>query len=149
HRRAQLDERVREVGAHEAVGAGDEDGAPEVGAAELATELVEGVVGPGGVGHRAYASRSVSKRTASSGLGSLATGAITALALAVQTGLAALVGVIIAREFGRTAETDGFFAAYGVFVVVVLAATAIRIAVLPALARARDERRLGEEVAAY
>ena len=89
------------------------------------------------------------KRTASPGLGSLAAGAITAVALAVQTGLAAVVGVIIAREFGRTAETDGFFAAYGVFVVVVLAATAIRIAVLPPLARARGERRLGAEVAAY
>ena len=91
----------------------------------------------------------MSKRTASSGFGSLATGAITAVALAVQTGLAAVVGVIIAREFGRTAETDGFFAAYGVFIVVVLAATAIRIAVLPPLARARGERRLGAEVAAY
>jgi hypothetical protein len=91
----------------------------------------------------------VSKRTASPGLGSLATGAVTAVALAVQTGLAAAVGVIIAREFGRTAETDGFFAAYGVFVVVVLAATAIRIAVLPPLARARGERRLGAEVCAY
>jgi hypothetical protein len=91
----------------------------------------------------------VGKRTVSPGLGSLAAGAVTALALAVQTGLAAVVGVIIAREFGRTAETDGFFAAYGVFVVVVLAATAIRIAVLPPLARARGERRLGAEVAAY
>jgi len=91
----------------------------------------------------------VSKRTVSSGLGSLATGAVTAVALAVQSGLAAVVGVIIARDFGRTAETDGFFASYGVFVVVALAATAIRIAVLPALARARAGRRLGAEVAAY
>jgi hypothetical protein len=91
----------------------------------------------------------VAKRTVSSGLGSLGSGAVTAVALAVQTGLAAVVGVIIAREFGRTAATDGFFASYGVFIVVVLAATAIRIAVLPALARARDEDRLGSEVAAY
>lgn len=74
---------------------------------------------------------------------------MTAVALAVQTGLAAVVGVVIARDFGRTAETDGFFAAYGVFIVVVLAATAIRVAVLPPLARAREERRLGAEVAAY
>ncbi len=74
---------------------------------------------------------------------------MTAVALAVQTGLAAVVGVIIARDFGRTAETDGFFASYGVFIVVVLAATAIRLAVLPPLARARDEERLGSEVAAY
>jgi len=93
--------------------------------------------------------RIVGKRTASPGLGSLATGAVTAVALAVQTGLAAVVGVIIAREFGRTAQTDGFFAAYGVFVVVVLAATAIRIAVLPPLTRARGDRRLSAEVAAY
>jgi len=91
----------------------------------------------------------VAKRTVSSGLGSLGSGAVTAVALAVQTGLAAVVGIIIARDFGRTAETDGFFASYGVFIVVVLAATAIRLAVLPPLARARDEERLGSEVAAY
>ena len=91
----------------------------------------------------------MSKRTASSGLGSLGTGAMTAVALAVQTGLAAVVGVIVARDFGRTAETDGFFAAYSVFVVVLLAANAIRVVVLPSLARARGERRLGAEVAAY
>ena len=91
----------------------------------------------------------MAKRTVSSGLGSLGSGAVTAVALAVQTGLAAVVGVIIARDFGRTAETDGFFASYGVFIVVVLAATAIRLAVLPPLARARDEERLGSEVAAY
>ena len=47
----------------------------------------------------------MSKPSAQTGLGSLATGAVTALAIAVQTGLAAVVGVIIARELGRTAET--------------------------------------------
>jgi hypothetical protein len=91
----------------------------------------------------------VSKRSGPGGLGSLATAAITAVALAVQAGLAAIVGVIIAREFGRTAETDGFFAAYGVFIVLALAANAIRLVVLPPLARARDERRLGQETAAW
>jgi hypothetical protein len=91
----------------------------------------------------------VAKRTVSSGLGTLGSGAVTAVALAVQTGLAAVVGVVIARDFGRTAETDGFFASYGVFIVVVLAATAIRVAVLPPLARARSDERLGSEVAAY
>ncbi len=88
------------------------------------------------------------KRTASPGLGSLGTGAVTAVALAVQTGLAAVVGLVLAREFGRGAETDGFFAAYGVFVVVVLAATAIRVTVLPAFARARAEGRLGGDATA-
>ena len=86
------------------------------------------------------------KRTASTGLGSLATGAVTALALAVQTGLAAVVGVIIARELGRTAETDGFFAAYGVFIVIVLIGNAIRVTMLPSFARARAERRLAGAV---
>ena len=91
----------------------------------------------------------MSKRSASTGLGSLATGGVTATALAVQTGLAALVGVVIARELGRTAETDGFFASYGVFIVLGLAATAMRVTVLPPLARARDERRLSVETVAY
>ena len=91
----------------------------------------------------------MSKRTASTGHGSLATGAVTALALAVQTGLAAVVGVLIAQKLGRTAETDGFFAAYGVFIVLALAATAVRVTVLPPLARAREERRLSVETAAY
>ena len=89
------------------------------------------------------------KGTPSPGLGSLGSGALTAAALAVQTGLAAFVGVIIARDFGRTAQTDGFFASYGVFAVLVLAATAARVTALPALARARDARRLGAEFASY
>jgi hypothetical protein len=91
----------------------------------------------------------VSKRTDSPRLGSLGSGAITGLALAVQTLVAAIAGVIVARNFGYSAETDGFFAAYAVYVVVVLAATAIRVVVLPPLARAREEGQLGAEVAAY
>jgi hypothetical protein len=91
----------------------------------------------------------VSKGTDDSGLGSLGSGAVTAAALAVQSGLAAVVGVILARKFGRGAETDGFFAAYGVFIVLALAATAIRVTVLPPLARARDSGRLAGETAAY
>src|SRR3954468_4456495 len=66
----------------------------------------------------------------------------TALSLATVTGLAAVVGVVIAREFGRGARTDGFFAAYGLFVVLVLVATGFRTVALPALARAQAERRL-------
>ncbi len=91
----------------------------------------------------------MSKRTASAGLGSLATGAVTAVGIAIQTGLAALVGVLIAREFGRTAETDGFLAAYSVFIVLSLAATVIRLVVLPPLARARDGGRLGSETVGW
>jgi O-antigen/teichoic acid export membrane protein len=94
-------------------------------------------------------SASVQKRTASWRSGSLGSGAITALAQTVQTGLAAVVGIVLAREFGRSAKTDGFFAAYAVYIVVLLAANAIRVAVMPPLARARGERRLGSELAAY
>jgi hypothetical protein len=91
----------------------------------------------------------VSKRTDSSGLGSVASGALTAASLLVVSAVAGAVGIVIAREFGRTAETDGLLAAYGVFIVVVIAAQAIRIAVLPQLARARDEERLAGELAGF
>lgn len=91
----------------------------------------------------------MSKRTDSPGLGSLGSAALTAASLVVVSGFAALVGVIIAREFGRNAETDGFFAAYGVFVVVVTASQAIRVAVLPSLARSREEGRLAGTAAGF
>jgi len=67
----------------------------------------------------------------------------------VVAGVAAAVGVVIAREFGRTDETDGLLAAYGVFIVIAIGAQAIRIAVLPDLARARDEGRLAGELAGF
>ena len=79
----------------------------------------------------------------------LSSGLLTALSLVVVTGLSAAVGVVIAREFGRGAETDGFFAAYGVFLVLVLAAGAVRVAVLPPLARARGEGVFGSVLASY
>ena len=91
----------------------------------------------------------MSKRTDPSGLGSLGSAALTATSLIVVSGFAALVGVLIAREFGRTDETDGFFAAYGVFVVVVTAAQAIRVAVLPSLARAREAQQLAATAAGF
>src|SRR5262249_45705597 len=143
HVGAELDERVGQVRAHEAVRARDKHSPAAVDVRELGAQLVEVGIGPDGVGrHAAYASGSVSKRTDGPGLGSLGSGAITAAALAVQSGLAAVVGVVLARKFGRGAETDGFFAAYGVFIVLALAGTAIRVTVLPPLARARDAGRL-------
>jgi hypothetical protein len=91
----------------------------------------------------------VSKRTDSPGLGSLGSGALTAASMVFVSAASAIVGVVIAREFGRGAETDGLLAAYGVFVVIVIAAQAIRIAVLPRLARARDEERLAGELVGF
>jgi len=91
----------------------------------------------------------VSKRTDSFGAGSAASAVLTAVSTLLVSGFAAVVGVLIAREFGRTDETDGFFAAYGVYIVITLAAQSIRIAVLPTLARAREERRLAGTVAGF
>jgi peptidoglycan biosynthesis protein MviN/MurJ (putative lipid II flippase) len=93
----------------------------------------------------------VSKRTDSPGpgLGSLGSAALTAASLLVVSGFAAVIGIVIARELGRTDETDGFFAAYGVFVVVITASQAIRVAVLPPLARAREEGRLAGTTAGF
>ena len=79
----------------------------------------------------------------------LSSGLLTALSLAVVTGLSAAVGIVIAREFGRGVETDGFFSAYGVFLVLVLAASAVRVAVLPALARAREDGTFGSVFGSY
>ena len=79
----------------------------------------------------------------------LSSGLLTAFSTAVVTAAAAAIGVVVAREFGRGTETDGFFAAYGVFLVLGLAATAIRVAVLPTLARARGEGTFGAVFGSY
>jgi len=63
--------------------------------------------------------------------------------------VAGAVGILIAHEFGRGHKTDGLLAAYGVFIVIAIAAQAIRVAILPQLSRARDDRRLAGEVAGY
>lgn len=78
------------------------------------------------------------KASASAGKRGVRNAFATALSLAAVSGVAATVGVIVAREFGRGAETDGFFAAYAVFLVLSLVASGLRIVVLPALARAED-----------
>lgn len=62
---------------------------------------------------------------------------------------AALAGVLLARKLGRNAETDGFLAAYAVYLLLVLAAQAVRVVVLPQLARAAVRGALGGELRAY
>ncbi len=91
----------------------------------------------------------MSKRTDSPGPGSLRAGVYTAASMLLVSGVAAAVGIVIARKFGRTDETDGLLAAYGVFIVLAIAAQAIRVAILPELSRARDADRLAGEVAGY
>ena len=62
---------------------------------------------------------------------------------------AAGAGALLAHKFGRNAKTDGFLAAYAVYLVFVLAAQAFRMVVVPDLTRASAEGRLGSESRAY
>jgi hypothetical protein len=62
---------------------------------------------------------------------------------------AAGAAALLAHRFGRTAETDGFLSAYAVYLVLVLAAQAFRMVVVPDLTRAAAEGRLGGEIRRY
>ena len=77
---------------------------------------------------------------------SLVTSAVTGGALAMQILLSIVVGFVVGRVLGRSEETDGFFAAYAVFMVLSLAANAARLVVLPAFAGARAAGRLAHEL---
>lgn len=77
---------------------------------------------------------------------SLVTSAITGGALATQIALSIVLGFVVGRVLGRSEETDGFFAAYAVFMVLSLAASSARLVVLPAFASAREAGRLGQEM---
>src|SRR5581483_12010464 len=79
----------------------------------------------------------------------LRSGALTALAQLVLALAAAGAGALLAQKFGRNAETDGFLAAYGVYLVLVLAAQAFRMVVVPDLTRAAAAGRLAGESRAY
>src|SRR4051794_24592078 len=76
-------------------------------------------------------------------------GALTGLAQIVIALAAAGAGALLAQKFGRTAETDGFLAAYGVYLVLVLAAQAFRMVVVPDLTRAASTASLAGESRAY
>ena len=79
-------------------------------------------------------------------LSSLVSGAVTGGALAMQIGLAIIVGFVVGRELGQSSETDGFFAAYAVFMVLSLAASSARVVVLPSFAGGRAVGRLAHEL---
>jgi hypothetical protein len=79
----------------------------------------------------------------------LRSGALTGLAQVVLAVAAAGAGALLAHKFGRSAETDGFLSAYGVYLVLVLAAQAFRMVVVPDLTRAAAEGRLAGEGRAY
>lgn len=79
----------------------------------------------------------------------LRSGAVIGLAQVVVSLAAAGAGALLAHKFGRNAETDGFLSAYAVYVVLVLAAQAFRMVVVPDLTRAAAAGRLGGECRSY
>jgi hypothetical protein len=76
-------------------------------------------------------------------------GLLTGLAQVVLALASGGAGALLAHKFGRSAETDGFLSAYGVYLVLVLAAQAFRMVVVPDLTRAVEAGRLGGEIRAY
>jgi hypothetical protein len=76
-------------------------------------------------------------------------GLLTGLSTGVVSLSAAGAGVVLSRKFGHGVKTDGFFAAYAVYLALVLVATALRVVVLPGFVRARRDGRLGGEVTTW
>jgi peptidoglycan biosynthesis protein MviN/MurJ (putative lipid II flippase) len=83
------------------------------------------------------------------GRSAVRSGLATGLSFLALSGSGALAGVYLAHKFGRNVRTDGFMAAYGVYLVLVLGAQAFRMVVVPDLTRAEAEGRLREEFSAY
>jgi hypothetical protein len=79
----------------------------------------------------------------------VSSGILTGISTAAVSGSAAVAGVILSRKFGHGVKTDGFFAAYGVYLSLVLVANALRVVVLPRFAVARQEGRLRGEVGTW
>src|SRR5436190_9356174 len=76
-------------------------------------------------------------------------GVLTGISTAAVSASAAVAGAILSRKFGHGVKTDGFFAAYAVYIALVLVANALRVVVLPTFARARADGRLAPEVGAW
>lgn len=74
---------------------------------------------------------------------------MTAGSTLVMGGAAAATGIVLARKFGRSAEMDGFLAAYAVYLAFALTAQTIRIVLVPELTRAAQESRLFHEARSY
>ena len=58
-------------------------------------------------------------------------GLVTGLSVVAVSASAAAAGAILSRKYGHGVKTDGFFAAYSVYLALVLVATALRVVVLP------------------
>ena len=79
----------------------------------------------------------------------LRSGLLIGLAQVTVSLAAAGAGALLAHKFGRNAETDGFLSAYAVYLVLVFAAQAFRMVVVPDLTRAAAAGRLGSESRSY
>jgi len=79
----------------------------------------------------------------------LRSGVLIGLAQVIVSLAAAGAGALLARKFGRNAETDGFLSAYAVYIVLVFAAQSFRMVVVPDLTRAATAGRLGGEIRSY
>ncbi len=90
-----------------------------------------------------------SKTSPFRGQSAVRSGLLTGLSYVTLAASGAAAGVYLAHKFGRNDRTDGFMAAYGVYLVLVLGAQAFRMVVTPDLTRAAAERRLGTEFAEY
>ena len=145
HVGVQVDERLGQMRAHEAVGARDEAGAAGVVLAEL--RLQSGRARPRT--RWLYRRRARMEGNRSRGRGAVRSGLQTGLSTAAVSGSAAVLGVILSRKFGHGVKTDGFFAAYGVYLALVLVAGLAarrRPAALRRGARRGPARRRGRHV---
>ena len=151
--RIEGDERLGEVGAHETVGARDEARAVGEELAEVPPQVSDSFIRPGGVlfvcFHAAVPADEQPKGSPERGRSAVRSGAFTGLSYVALSLAAAVAGAFLAHKFGRNDKTDGFMAAYGVYLVLVLGAQAFRMVVVPDLTRAEAEGRLGSEFRAY
>jgi hypothetical protein len=85
----------------------------------------------------------------SRGRGAVHSGLLTGLSTAAVSGSAAVAGVILSRKFGHGVKTDGFFAAYEIYLAVVLVASVVRVVTLPRFVRASAADRLGAEAGVW
>jgi peptidoglycan biosynthesis protein MviN/MurJ (putative lipid II flippase) len=83
--------------------------------------------------------RRLRKPTAGARRSALRSGILTGVSSLVLSGSAAIAAALVAQKFGRDAETDGFFAAYGIYVTLTLAAQALRLTAVPELMRTGGE----------
>lgn len=81
----------------------------------------------------------MNERSGSPGGNALHSAAVTAAAIVALNGAAAVSAIVFAHHFGRTPQTDGVSLGLNVYLVLVLAAGALRVVVLPDLTRAVAE----------